>query len=45
MAQNDVKRILSFHIVSQIGYMVLGLGCSRWPASLPPCTSPCTRSW
>ena len=23
IAQNDVKRILSFHIVSQIGYMVL----------------------
>jgi multicomponent Na+:H+ antiporter subunit D len=26
IAQNDVKRILSFHIVSQIGYMVLGVG-------------------
>ena len=26
LAQTDVKRILSFHIVSQIGYMVLGLG-------------------
>jgi multicomponent Na+:H+ antiporter subunit D len=26
IAQNDIKRILSFHIVSQIGYMVLGLG-------------------
>jgi multicomponent Na+:H+ antiporter subunit D len=25
VAQNDIKRILSFHIVSQIGYMVLGL--------------------
>jgi multicomponent Na+:H+ antiporter subunit D len=24
-AQNEVRRILSFHIVSQIGYMVLGL--------------------
>lgn len=24
-AQNDVRRILSFHIISQIGYMVLGL--------------------
>ncbi len=24
--QNDVKRILSFHIVSQVGYMVMGLG-------------------
>jgi multicomponent Na+:H+ antiporter subunit D len=26
IAQNDMKRILSFHIVSQIGYMVFGLG-------------------
>ena len=26
IAQGDVKRILSFHIVSQIGYMVMGLG-------------------
>lgn len=26
IAQNDVKRILSFHIVSQIGYMIFGLG-------------------
>jgi len=25
IAQNDVKKILSFHIVSQIGYMVMGL--------------------
>ncbi|MDQ3034406.1 MAG: Na+/H+ antiporter subunit D [Myxococcota bacterium] len=25
-AQTDVRRILSFHIVSQIGYMVMGLG-------------------
>ena len=25
IAQNDIKRILSFHIVSQIGYMVFGL--------------------
>ncbi|MFO7281463.1 MAG: Na+/H+ antiporter subunit D [Thermoanaerobacterales bacterium] len=26
VAQNDVRRLLSFHIVSQIGYMVMGLG-------------------
>jgi multicomponent Na+:H+ antiporter subunit D len=26
IAQNDIKRILSFHIISQIGYMVFGLG-------------------
>ena len=26
LAQDDVKRILSFHVVSQIGYMLMGLG-------------------
>ena len=26
IAQNDMKRILSFHIVSQVGYMIMGLG-------------------
>lgn len=26
LAQSNVKRILSFHIISQIGYMVMGLG-------------------
>lgn len=26
IAQDDVKRILSFHIISQIGYMIFGLG-------------------
>ncbi len=26
LAQDDMKRILSFHIVSQIGYMLMGLG-------------------
>jgi multicomponent Na+:H+ antiporter subunit D len=25
-AQNEIRRILSFHIVSQIGYMIMGLG-------------------
>lgn len=26
IAQDEIKRILSFHIVSQIGYMIMGLG-------------------
>ena len=26
VTQHDIKRILSFHIVSQIGYMIMGLG-------------------
>ncbi|MGB0114560.1 MAG: Na+/H+ antiporter subunit D [Ilumatobacteraceae bacterium] len=25
LAQNDIKRILSFHIVSQVGYMIMGV--------------------
>lgn len=25
LAQNDIKRILSFHIISQVGYMVMGV--------------------
>ncbi|ELR70447.1 Na(+) H(+) antiporter subunit D [Fulvivirga imtechensis AK7] len=25
-SQNDIRRILSFHIISQIGYMIMGLG-------------------
>jgi multicomponent Na+:H+ antiporter subunit D len=25
-SQNDVRRILSFHIISQIGYMIMGVG-------------------
>jgi multicomponent Na+:H+ antiporter subunit D len=29
MAQNEIRRILSFHIVSQIGYMVMDWPCSR----------------
>ena len=33
LAQGDMKRILSFHIVSQIGYMVLGIGIGT-PAAL-----------
>lgn len=28
IAQDDMKRILSFHIVSQIGYMIFGFGLS-----------------
>ena len=30
-AQNEVRRILSFHIVSQIGYILLGLAMSTAP--------------
>ncbi len=33
IAQNDMKRILSFHIISQIGYMIFGLALNS-PAGL-----------
>jgi len=32
MAQNEFRRILSFHIISQIGYMIMGLGLFTPPA-------------
>ncbi len=28
VAQGDIKRLLSFHIISQIGYLIMGLGLS-----------------
>ncbi len=34
MSQNDIRRILSFHIVSQIGYMLMGLGIALH--AMPP---------
>ncbi|MCS7235887.1 MAG: proton-conducting transporter membrane subunit [Armatimonadota bacterium] len=37
LAQEDMRRILSFHIVSQIGYMVFGLGLGTpqaWAAGI-----------
>lgn len=38
VAQNDMRRILSFHIVSQIGYMLMGLGIalSLLPSGVVP---------
>ncbi|MDQ7842781.1 MAG: Na+/H+ antiporter subunit D [Armatimonadota bacterium] len=33
VAQNEFRRVLSFHIISQIGYMILGLGLFT-PAAL-----------
>ncbi len=28
--QNDMRRLLSYHIVSQVGYMVAGIGILGW---------------
>jgi len=33
VAQYEVRRLLAFHSVSQVGYMLLGLGCSPRSAS------------
>ncbi|MEM7628389.1 MAG: proton-conducting transporter membrane subunit [Planctomycetota bacterium] len=35
VTQNDMRRILSFHIVSQIGYMLMGLGVALTLAETP----------
>jgi NADH-quinone oxidoreductase subunit L len=34
LAQNDIKRILAYSTVSQIGYMFLALGVGAWSAAL-----------
>ena len=34
MTQHDIKRILAYSTVSQIGYMFLGLGVGAWSASI-----------
>ncbi len=34
LCQNDIKRILAWSTISQIGYMFLGLGVGAWTASV-----------
>jgi NADH-quinone oxidoreductase subunit L len=34
LAQNDIKRILAYSTISQIGYMFLALGVGAWSAAL-----------
>jgi NADH-quinone oxidoreductase subunit L len=34
MTQHDIKRILAYSTISQIGYMFLGLGVGAWSASV-----------
>ena len=32
--QDDIKRILAYSTLSQLGYMVLAVGCGGWPAAM-----------
>ncbi len=34
LAQNDIKRVLAYSTISQIGYMFLGLGVGAWSATI-----------
>src|SRR6202007_2609471 len=34
LAQNDIKKVLAYSTVSQLGYMFLGLGVGAWHAAL-----------
>jgi NADH-quinone oxidoreductase subunit L len=34
MAQRDIKRVLAYSTISQIGYMFLGLGVGAWSAAM-----------
>ncbi len=34
LAQNDIKRVLAYSTMSQIGYMFLALGCGAWGAAI-----------
>ena len=45
IAQDDFKRILSFLIVSSIGFVVMGLGIFTVAASPPPSSTSSTTSW
>ena len=44
ISQMDMKRILSYHIISQIGYMILGIGLFTPQALAGRCSTSCTTS-
>jgi len=34
MVQYDIKKVLAYSTISQLGYMMMGIGVGAWPASL-----------
>ncbi len=44
VAQTDIKRMLSFTLVSHIGYMVFGIALATWPATPARSSTWCTTS-
>ncbi len=45
VAQAELKRILSFTLVSHVGYMIFGLAIATPAAIGARCTTSCTTSW
>ena len=41
LVQTDIKRILAYSTISQIGYMFLALGVGAWSAAIFPFLHPC----
>ena len=45
IAQSDIKRLLSFTLVSHIGYMIFGVSLGTARACPAPSSTPCTTFW
>ena len=54
LTQHDIKRVLAYSTISQIGYMFLALGVGAWSAAHVPLHDPrvlqgpavpCARAW
>lgn len=43
VAQNDLKRVMAYSTISQLGYMMLAMGLGSWPLTAPV-SSICSRT-